>query len=130
MTNESDREESGAPRVERGSPQDAEKRTADTERGPAYGFWLATITLVLDSLVALLAMLIFQDVFQNASDITTVLSSLFTVVGAVVGTYFGIKTSGDTRDKLQGSIDKANETTNRAMAEISAEAGRRVMRGG
>jgi hypothetical protein len=102
----------------------------DEEKGPAYGFWLATITLVLVSLVALIAMLIFKGVFENATAVTTVLSALFTIIGTVVGAYFGIKTSGDTRDKLQGSIDRANETTNRAMAEISAEAGRRVMRGG
>ena len=55
--------------------------------------------------------------------------SLFTIVSTVVGTYFGIKTSSDTRDKLQGSIDKAIETANRALAEMAPEAGRRVMRG-
>jgi hypothetical protein len=122
MTTESNREEPGTPRVEQGSSQ-------DTKKNPAYGFWLATIALVLVSLVAFFAMLVFKDVFENATDITTVLSALFTVVGTVVGTYFGIKTSGDTRDKLQGSIDKANETTNRALAELSPEAGRRVVGG-
>ena len=129
MSDESYREEPGAPQ-EQGSPQDTKKSSADTAKGPAYAFWLATITLVLVSLVALFAMLIFKDAFQNAADVTTVLSALFTIIGTVVGTYFGIKTSGDTRDKLQGSIDRANEVTNRALAEMSAEAGRRVMRGG
>jgi uncharacterized protein YacL len=122
MTNESARDEPGTPRVEQESSQVGEK-------GPAYGFWLATIALVLVSLVAFFAMFIFKDVFQNATDVTTVLSTLFTIVGTVVGTYFGIKTSSDTRDKLQGSIDKANETANRALAEMAPEAGRRVMRG-
>lgn len=130
MSDESYGGVSGAPQVEQGSPQDTKKSSAVTEKGPAYGFWLAAITLVLVSLVALFAMLIFKDVFQNATDVTTVLSALFTIIGTVVGTYFGIKTSGDTRDRLQGSIDRANEVTNRALAEISAEAGRRVMRGG
>ena len=130
MSDEAYGEASGAPQVEKGGPQDTKKSSAVTEKGPAYGFWLAAITLVLVSLVALFAMLIFKDTFQNATDVTTVLSALFTIIGTVVGTYFGIKTSGDTRDRLQGSIDRANEVTNRALAEISAEAGRRVTRGG
>jgi hypothetical protein len=101
----------------------------DAEKSPPYGFYLAALTLVLVSLVALVAMAIFRDVFENATDVTTVLSALFTVVGTVVGTYFGIKTSGDTRDKLQGSIDKANETANRALAELSPDAARQVVAG-
>jgi hypothetical protein len=121
MINESNREEPGAP-TEQGSPQDEEKRPVDTEKGPPYAFWLATITLFLVSLVAFSSMLIFEDVFENATDVTTVLSSLFTVVGTVVGTYFGIKTSGDTRDKLQGTIDKASETANRALAKLPPDA--------
>jgi len=129
MTNESRSDEPRAPRVEQESSQNTEKGLEATGRGPAYGFWLATIALVLVSLVSFFAMLIFKDVFENATDVTTVLSTLFTVVGTVVGTYFGIKTSGDTRDKLQGTINKANETANRALAELSPEAGRRVVRG-
>jgi hypothetical protein len=104
--------------------------TQDTEKGPAYGFWLAVLAIVLTSVVAFAAMLIFNNVFKNATDVTTVLSALFTIVGTVVGTYFGIKTSGDTRDKTQGAIERANETANRALAELSPEAGRRIVRGG
>ena len=129
MTDETYREEPKAPGADQGSTQGRQNGPADTVKTPAYGFWLATIALVLVSLVALLAMLIFKAVFENATDVTTVLGALFTVVGTVVGTYFGIKTSGDTRDKLQGSIDRANETANRALAELSTEAGRRVVGG-
>jgi hypothetical protein len=67
MTNESARDEPGTPRVEQESSQVGEK-------GPAFGFWLATIALVLVSLVASFAMFIFKDVFQNATDVTRVLS--------------------------------------------------------
>jgi hypothetical protein len=128
MANESDREKPGTSREEHGSQQDTKNGSADTEKRPAYGFWLATITLVLISLVAFSAMWIFKDVFENATDVTTVLGALFTVVGTVVGTYFGIKTSGDTRDKLQTTIDKANETANRALAELPPEKAREVVR--
>ncbi|MDQ3588917.1 MAG: hypothetical protein M3392_01510 [Actinomycetota bacterium] len=131
MIDKSNEEKPGTPDAEQTGPQITGKRQADkTEKDPAYGFWLATIALVLVSLVAFFAMLIFKGVFENATDVTTVLGALFTVVGTVVGTYFGIKTSGDTRDKLQGSIDKANETANRALAELPPDKARDVVGGG
>jgi len=75
-------------------------------------------------------MLIFKGAFENATDVTTVLSSLFAVVGTVVGAYLGIKTSGDTRDTMQGAAERAHETANRALAELPPEVGRRVAGGG
>jgi hypothetical protein len=108
--------------------QTTDQGAADQTTPAPYGFYLAALTLVLISLITVSAMLIFKGLFENATDVTTVLGSLFAVVGTVVGTYFGIKTSGDTRDKLQGSIDKANETANRALAELDPESGRRVVR--
>ena len=75
-------------------------------------------------------MLIFKSAFKNATDVTTVLSSLFAAVGTVVGAYLGIKTSGDTRDAAQGEVERAHETANRALAELPPEVGRRVAGGG
>jgi hypothetical protein len=117
-------------RAEQDKPTVLQPSIQEIQKSPAYGFWLAVISLALVSLVAFSAMLIFQDVFQNATDVTTVLSSLFAVVGTVVGTYFGIKTSADTRDNAQGTIEKANEIANRALAELPPEVGRRVASGG
>jgi hypothetical protein len=111
------------PAIVRSGPQ-------DTQQGPAYGFWLAALALVLVSVVAFSAMLIFKGAFENATDVTTVLSSLFAVVGTVVGAYLGIKTSGDTRDTMQGVAERAHETANRALAELPPEVGRRVAGGG
>jgi hypothetical protein len=88
---------------------------------------LAALALILASLVALVALVVFRDVFENASDVTTVLSSLFTLVGTVVGAYFGIKVSGDTTDKSQGAIERANETANRALAQLPPAVGKEMM---
>jgi hypothetical protein len=73
-------------------------------------------------------MVVFQDLFENATEVSTMLGSLFAVVGTVVGAYFGIKTSGDTRDKMQGTIERSNEIANRALAELDPETSRRVVR--
>ena len=97
-------------------------------KSPPYGMYVAWAALVLISLIAFSAMVIFRDLFENAGEVGTVLGSLFAVVGTVVGAYFGIKTSGDTRDKMQGTIDIANEIAKRALAELPPETSRRVVR--
>ena len=94
------------------------------------------------SLVAFAAMLMFRDVFENATDVSTVLASLFAVVGTVVGAYFGIKTSGDARDKMQetiestnrmrdsmqGIIDREKERSTRALAQLDSETRERILK--
>jgi small neutral amino acid transporter SnatA (MarC family) len=91
--------------------------------------YIAALALILVFLVSLVALWIFRDIFENATDVTTVLSSLFAVVGTVVGAYFGIKASGDANDKAQVAIDRANEIANQALVELSPEAGKRVVDG-
>jgi|SRR5215217_2410751 len=100
----------------------------EAQKASPYAFYVVTLALVLVSLVAFSTMLIFRGLFENATDVTAVLSSLFAVVGTLVGTYFGIKASSDTSDKARDTIERANEVTNRALAELDPEAGRRVVR--
>ena len=100
----------------------------ETQQGSPYGFYIVALALVLVSLIAFSALLIFKTLFENATDVTTVLASLFAVVGTLVGAYFGVKASSDATDKTQGAVERANETANRALAEMDPEAGRRVIR--
>lgn len=117
------------------APQRTDQRATDQTESPPYGMYVALAALVLISLVAFSAMIIFRSLFETATEVTTVLGSLFAVVGTVVGAYFGIKTSGDTRDKMQGSIDRANEsadraqeTANRALAKLDPKTAAEVLR--
>ena len=102
---------------------------------PPYGMYVALAAVILMSLVAFSAMLIFRDLFENGTEVGTVLGSLFAVVGTVVGAYFGIKTSGDTRDaanetrkELQEKIDSANDLLGRALAHLDRETAERILR--
>jgi hypothetical protein len=52
-----------------------------------------------------------------------------TSVRRVIGAYFGIKASNDTAERSQGAIERANETANRALAELLPEVGKQIMRG-
>jgi hypothetical protein len=113
-------------------PGSTDVRASAQERAqtPPYALYIAALALVLVSTVSILALWIFRGLLTNATDVTTVLSSLFAVVGTIVGAYFGIKASGDATSKAQGAIDRANETANRALAELTPAAGRRVVDGG
>jgi hypothetical protein len=120
--------EEGTIAKETETPPVGQTAPPDTQTTSPYAFYLVTLALVLVSFVGSSAMLIFRNLFENATDVTTVLSSLFAVIGTLVGAYFGIKASGDAHDKARHVTDRANEVANRALAELAPEAGRRVVR--
>ncbi len=94
---------------------------------PPYAFYVVVIALSLAATVFVLVMLIFRGLFVEAAEVTTAVSSLFTVVGTVFGAYFGIKVSGDTIDKTRGAIERANDTANKALAALPPEEARQVV---
>jgi hypothetical protein len=106
-----------------GQTMDQEK----TEKSPPYGMIVALAALVLVSGVAALVLIIYKNVFTEATDITSVLGALFTVVGSVVGAYFGVKASSDATDKTQGAIQTANNLANQALAKWPPEIGSQVV---
>jgi hypothetical protein len=101
-------------------------RGTDTA-SPPYAFYLVALALSLVSGVFLLTIGvgIFMGLFA-AEQITTALGSLFTLVGSVVGTYFGIKISSDTTNKAQGTIERANDRANKALAALPPEDGKQI----
>jgi hypothetical protein len=103
--------------------------TQEEQKTRPYAFYVVAFALGLASTVFVLVMLIFQDVFKEAAVITTALSTLFGIFGTVIGAYFGIKASNDTAERSQGAIERANETANRALAELPPEVGKQIMRG-
>jgi hypothetical protein len=62
---------------------------------------------------AIWVLVVYKSVFQDPTDVTSLMGSWFTVVGTLVGAYFGIKTSSDTTDKTLGAIETSNNTTTR-----------------
>jgi hypothetical protein len=108
---------------------------------PPYAFYVAAIAIVSASLVYFLSMWAFGDLFQDA---VAPLGSLFTLIGAVSGAYFGIKVSNDTSQRSQGAIERAHgsaeeankraqqahDTAQKALAELAPEVARRIVQGG
>ena len=81
---------------------------------PPYNMYVVLAALALVTVVAALVLILYRSVFTEATDITTLVASLFTVVGAVVGAYFGIKSTNDTTDKAIGQVEKEAKRTERA----------------
>ena len=81
---------------------------------PPWNMYVVLAAMFLVTAVAALVLIFYRSVFTNATDVTTLLASLFTVVGTVVGAYFGIKSTNDTTDKAMGQVEKEAKRTERA----------------
>jgi hypothetical protein len=108
------------------TPQD---QGSTVQTSPPWGMFVALAALILVSIGTIWVLASYKSVFTNPTDITSVLGSWFTVVGTVVGAYFGIKVSSDATDKSQSAIQKANNTANRALAALPPETAAEVLRG-
>jgi hypothetical protein len=98
----------------RQSPTEGQHSPQEQKKSPAYAFWVAAIALSVAALAFVLTMFIFGGLFQDAATVTATLGSLFTLIGTVVGAYFGIKASNDTADRAQTMIRTASDQTQRA----------------
>jgi len=92
-----------------------------------YAFWVAAIALGVALLSFVLVMIIvafFGDRLQDVAAVTGALGSLFTLIGTVVGAYFGIKVSNDTADRAQSALKVANERVEKANDKARVAYGR------
>jgi amino acid permease len=103
-------------------------------RSPPWAAGVVLGALLLVVITFLVTILSFKELFDKAESITTALASLFGVVGALVGAYFGIKSSGDAinasqieSDKARSEVAQANQRTNQALAALPPEEGKRIM---
>jgi hypothetical protein len=92
-----------------------------------WNMYVVLVALALVSVGAIVVLLAYRDVFENATDVTTVLGSWFTVVGTIVGAYFGIKASSDATDRAQSATQMANNRANQALAKLSPETADEVL---
>lgn len=137
MTEQGNDQTKGSPVSKQGDGQSkggpgAEQATEGTWRSPPYAFKVAQYAIVGACLVFGVSMLFFGALFKDATSLTAALGSLFTLIGTIVGAYFGIKVSNDTSERSQGAIEKAqgsameanektqkaNETAQEALAEL------------
>jgi predicted aspartyl protease len=66
------------------------------------------VALTLVTIGTVWALVVYQSIFKTPTDVTTILSSWFTVVGTLVGAYFGVKASTDATSAAQSTIQSTN----------------------
>ena len=116
------------------------RNRADREPGAtgAWSYFLVrnAIFSVTISFIFVMGLFSFLDVFEpdNAANVTAALGSLFGVVGALVGAYFGIKASSDAQDSSAATAKQAvqdqKETAQRSVEvqkDASAHAGEKIL---
>jgi uncharacterized protein YjbJ (UPF0337 family) len=125
---------------EQGSPM-SEQANEATKRSRPYAFFVAALAIVVAFLAFLFSILIFGDLFNNATTVIAALGSLFTLIGTIVGAYFGIKVTNDTSERTHGAVEKAhgsameanektqkaNDTAKKALAELNPDVARRIV---
>jgi hypothetical protein len=100
-----------------------EGRSAGSVSAWSYRLVVTAILSVTIAFIVIMGMFALLRVFDksNAANITAALSSLFGIVGTLVGAYFGIKASGDAQDRsaetAQQAVTHQKETAQQAVAD-------------
>ncbi len=85
----------------RGTQGSGQEGEAPPQSKP-WAFIVVVIAIVCVTIVFLVVWLVpTPEVFNQSSQIIAVLTATFGVIGTLVGTYFGIKTTGDARDTVE-----------------------------
>jgi hypothetical protein len=92
-----------------------------------WSMFVALFAIGAVSVGAVWVLVEYKTIFQAPTDVTTLMGSWFTVVGTIVGAYFGIKTSSDTTAQVQGTIQMANNTANQALGALNPSDAARVL---
>ena len=127
----------GTPREDR-SEQTRDRADRESGSTGAWSYFLVrnAIFSVTVSFIFVMGLFAFLDVFEpdNAANVTAALGSLFGVVGALVGAYFGIKASSDAQDSSAATAKQAvqdqKETAQRSVEtqkDTSAHAGDKML---
>jgi hypothetical protein len=118
MTESSKPGEQAKPRV--GTTQGTEQDGAPPAKTTPWAFFVVITAFVCVTIVFLVVWLFpTPKVFTQSSEVIAVLSTTFGVIGTLVGTYFGIKTTGDARD----TVERVQTNAAKAIAGSSTTGG-------
>ena len=79
-----------------------EEAATGPEKSKPYAYYVVAIAIVCVALVFLAVWLVpTPEVFGQSSQVIAVLTATFGVIGTLVGSYFGIKSTGDARDTVE-----------------------------
>jgi hypothetical protein len=114
MSEGSEQEEQAGPQrmkppaeSEQGNEQDGAQPAQTTP----WAFYVVIIAFLCVTVVFLVVWLYpTPEIFTQSSQVLAVLSTTFGIIGTLVGTYFGIKATGDARDTVERVHANAEKT--------------------
>jgi hypothetical protein len=89
-----------------------------------YAFWLAVVGLGLGA--ALVLFLVFEG-WKTASDIVAVVGLFTSVLGTLVGAFFGVQVGASGKEKEQQAAQAAHRLAQRALAALEPDKAQSVL---
>jgi hypothetical protein len=89
-----------------------------------YAFWLAVIGL---GLAALLVMFLVLAGWKTASDVAAVVGLFTSVLGTLVGAFFGVQIGSAGKEKERRAAEAAERLAQRALAALPPEQAQAVL---
>lgn len=99
------------PRRER--PAEGYQRYERPQRSAAWGFWLVLAAILVIALVYAVTMLTIGKEIKTSATAIGAMTTVFTVIGTLVGTYFGIKAGLDGQDKVKETMYRTTQDEER-----------------
>jgi hypothetical protein len=88
-----------------------------------WSFYLVVVAILSVTVAFLVIMVMYSrlEIFdkENAANITAALSSLFGIVGTLVGAYFGIKATTDSQGKLERTQSETLAATQETVKDVT-----------
>ncbi|HKH12513.1 MAG TPA: hypothetical protein VKA73_15335 [Rubrobacter sp.] len=78
------------------------------QRKPAYGFLLVLAAIVVVAIMYSVTLLLIDNTNRAPELVFGAMAASFTVIGTLVGTYFGIKAGLDGQDRVKDAISRAS----------------------
>jgi hypothetical protein len=104
-----EREEDRAALPRPRTPEDDDQGQESTDGLPPskpWGFYLVLAAIVVIAVVYSVTIIVIRDKLDPATAFGAMTAS-FTVIGTLVGTYFGIKAGLDGQDKVKDTVSRA-----------------------
>jgi len=94
-----------------------------TQPEKPWSFYLVVVAILSVTIAFLIIMVLYSrlKIFdqENAANITAALSSLFGIVGTLVGAYFGIKATTDSQVKLERTQSETLAATQETVKDVT-----------
>lgn len=88
------------------------------QRGTPWGFYLVLAAIVVVAIVYSVTIFALERADRTPEVVFGAMAASFTVIGTLVGTYFGIKAGLDGQDKIRDSLGRASGRGERGRQDI------------